>query len=273
MRYYGKAEDAARRILQAFQDGDIPEKMAWVFLSQGDIPCRKWSIANQMMVALMGYSDARGFRQWQDVGRYVKKGETGFPILVPLTKKVKDTDNKGKETESVHLYGFKSAIVFGLEQTDGKPMEYVDRNRQFLESLPLIDVAQKWGIKVQVDPSILARGAAGTYSGKSITLAVGNLLTWVHELIHAADERKQGKLKSGQHWDQEIVAELGGAVLLECLGFSQESNRGRVWEYASAYARKADLELVEACQKLLKRICEAVELVLEEAIRTEKIAA
>jgi hypothetical protein len=41
-----------------------------------------------------------------------------------------------------------------------------------------------------------------------------------------------GNLKEkGQHWRSETVAELGGAILLECLGYSSESDRGGCFDY------------------------------------------
>ena len=91
MKYYGKAEEAARRLLLAFETGNLPQALAQVFLRRkDDVPCRQWSWNNQIMTALMGYHDARGFQQWQEVGRKVKKGEKAFAILAPL-----DDDEEG----------------------------------------------------------------------------------------------------------------------------------------------------------------------------------
>ena len=67
MRFYGKAEAAANSILRAFQSpSSLPAAIAPVFIQRKDgSPCRSWSWANQLLVALHGHSDARGFRQWQ----------------------------------------------------------------------------------------------------------------------------------------------------------------------------------------------------------------
>ena len=50
---------------------------------------------------------------------------------------------------------------------------------------------------------------------QAVMLGVENLSTRAHELVHAADHRVTN-LK-GDKWHKEVVAELGGAVLLECL--------------------------------------------------------
>ena len=120
MQFYGRAEESAKRILSAFESGDVPKALAPIFIKMNDrIPCRSWSWSNQLITALCGYDDARGFRQWEKVKRHVRKGEKGFPILVQLTQKIEVTDG---ESDRFVAYGFKHAIVFGYEQTDGEPL-------------------------------------------------------------------------------------------------------------------------------------------------------
>ncbi len=73
-RFYRQAENAATRILEAFKAGNLPKALAPVFVNRRDnVPCRAWSWSNQLLAALSGHSDARGYRQWQRVGRHVKK--------------------------------------------------------------------------------------------------------------------------------------------------------------------------------------------------------
>ena len=74
-------------------------------------------------MALAGHADARGFRQWQEVGRWVRKGEKSFTILAPVLKTVRD-EATGKEKEA--LLGFRGIPVFGFGQTDGRPLPPAD---------------------------------------------------------------------------------------------------------------------------------------------------
>jgi hypothetical protein len=75
----------------------------------------------------------------------------------------------------------------------------------------------------------------------------------------------------GQHWRSETVAELGGAVVLELLGFSHEADLGGCFGYIETYAEKEKITVVDACMKTLERTCKAVALILDaaEAIRQE----
>ncbi len=228
-----RAQEVADAILKAFQENTLPKALAPVFVHRTDnVPCRSWSWANQLMAAIHGHCDARGYRQWEQTGRHVKKGEKAFPILVPMCKKKKakdeetGTDETGDEKTKTYVYGFTSAPVFGLNQTEGEPLP---------------------------PPS------AG------IALSVENLSTWAHELCHAADDRLGNLQERGQHWRSETVAELGGAILLETLGHDTDSDRGGCWEYVSAYAKDAKITPITACQCVLNRTCDAVALILDTA--------
>ena len=135
----------------------------------------------------------------------------------------------------------------------------------WLESLPLREVAESWGLSV--DAYNGREGAAlGKYRhGTGIALGVKNASTWAHELVHAADDRLGHLTERGQHWRSETVAELGGAILLEILGHDVESDRGGCWQYVESYARDSGIEPVTACLRVLKRCCAAVALILDTA--------
>ena len=77
---YGKAAEVADEIVNAFQDpNSLPKPLAQLFIRIKDgVPCRSWSWRNRLIVALHKTSDARGFRQWEQVGRQVMKGQKAF---------------------------------------------------------------------------------------------------------------------------------------------------------------------------------------------------
>ena len=268
MKYYGRAEGVAEKIVEAFKSGNIPKALAPVFVRRKDgVPCRAWSWGNQLICILNGTQDARGLKQWNTVGRTVKKGSKCFDILVPLMKTVtaKDTET-GEEKKVQVLYGFGTAPVFSIDCTEGAELPKVDVEvTQWMNSLPLIEVARSWGLDVDAFNG-LTGAPKGKYARKrAIALGVKNLATWAHELIHAADDRLGNLTERGQHWRSEIVAELGGAILLEALGQDYESDRGGCFDYVQAYAKEAGIEPVQACMSVLKRTCDAVNLLLMEA--------
>ena len=274
-RFHRRAQEAAETILGAFQSGDLPGALAPIFIHRkDDVPCRSWSWSNQLLAALSGHADARGYRQWQAVGRQVKKGEKSFPILAPICKKRTEKDPEtGEKTERAFIVGFTSAAVFGLSQTEGDPLPPPDPAiTAWVESLPLLDVAEQWGLSIEAYNG--RNGAAlGRYRhGSGIALGVKNLSTWAHEMCHAADDRLKHLQERGQHWRSETVAELGGAILLEILGHRLESDRGGCWEYVKAYADDAGIEPITACQRVLSRTCDAVALILDTAEQLNPLA-
>jgi hypothetical protein len=273
MAFFGKAQEAAADILKAFQDPNgLPAPLAQLFIRRRDsVPCRSWSWRNQLIVALHGSDDARGYRQWQEVGRHVRRGERSFYILAPVTRRSVD---EATGQERVIVAGFRGVAVFGYEQTEGKPLPPNDPEAQrWIEKLPLLEVARAWGLSVEAFDGRRA-GHLGAYRrGRGIALAVKNLATWAHEMTHAADHRLGNLTESGQHWRSEVVAELGGAVLLRVLGLEQEADLGGCWGYVRRYAEEAGAEVVEACGRVLDRTCQAVALIMETAEAVQRPGA
>jgi hypothetical protein len=189
MDFFGQAQQAGNHILRAFENpGTLPAPLAQVFVRlRDDVPCRKWSWRNQLLVFLHGFSEARGFRRWWEVGRQVGKGERAFYILAPVTRKVADEETgEGR----VIVVGFRGVPVFGLEQTAGDPPPSSDPDAgEWIESLPLLGVAESWGLSVRAFDGE-GSGYLGLYRpAVGIALGVKDLSTWGHELLHAADHR------------------------------------------------------------------------------------
>ena len=274
MKMYGRAEETAQRIVDVFKTPEtLPKALAPIFIHRDDdnVPCRKWSFHNQLLVALAGTSDARGIHQWNSVGRKLKAGCKAIWILGPCIKVIKEADEEGQETKRNLLYGFKGIPVFALEDTEGKPLPGNEHYNEWIQNLPLLGVAQSWGIHV------------GTYSGenknalgyfqfgtgrKAIMLGVENLSTFAHELVHAADHHMTKF--AGDRSMMEIVAELGGAILLECLGRSPDADLGGAYQYIQRYAEAEKKEPVKACMDVLDRTCKCVSLILDTAEQTQK---
>jgi N-terminal domain of anti-restriction factor ArdC len=104
MSHRDRVESVAHRILSAFEAGEVPAALAQIFVRrQGDLPIARWSWSNQLLSALAGHFDARGFRQWKAVGRSVKKGERAFHILGPKVRKIQDDDPDTGETQEMRI--------------------------------------------------------------------------------------------------------------------------------------------------------------------------
>lgn len=131
-----KVKNVLDSILERFQTGDIPEAIAYSMFPFPDVPSSKWSLLNRTLMFLSGTMDARGYRQWQYVNRYVKKGSKALYIIVPYLKIVQDDMEERKYT----LKGFGVKAVFRVEDTEGEPLEYENIE---LPDVPLMERAQK----------------------------------------------------------------------------------------------------------------------------------
>ncbi len=243
-------------ILERFKSGDIPEAVAMSMFPIPDIPSSHWSILNRTLMYLSGTYDARGFRQWQQVDRFVKKGSKAFYILVPYIKKV-ETD----QGEQDALYGFGCKPVFTVEDTDGKDLEYEGLE---LPRLPLMERAEEWGISVRAIPGNYSYKGFYSPDQKEIALCTKEESVFFHELSHCAHEKVKGKLKLGQDPLQEIVAELSAHALCRVVGKSGVKYLGNSYTYISRYAEKLNISAYSACIKVMNDVEGVLNLILKD---------
>ena len=226
----GKAKKQLENLVDAFRTGEIGQVVERTVIPLADVPCAKWSLCNRVIVSLSGTDDARGYRQWKEVGRYVKKGSKAIYILVPWYTKKPTEDAEEKDGERM-LRGFMSAPVFRFEDTDGEP---IDRPQMEPPELPsLFEVAERFDVKVRWQGH-LGR-AYGTFrpGEKEITLESHDEPVFWHELAHAAHQRVNGTLKDGQDPKQEAVAELSATVIAGLYGSDWSGN---CWRYIQRYS-------------------------------------
>jgi len=253
-------------ILDKFKSGDIPEILAIAMFPIPNIPCSKWSLLNRTLVFLSNSIDARGYRQWQQTNRFVKKGSKAIYILVPFMKKTKDEN----EIEKKMLLGFGCKPVFRAEDTDGEPLEYEQIE---LPEFPLTQRAHEWGISVKAIPGNYRY--RGYYSSelKEIALATPEEKTFFHELSHAAQEKIKGDLKRGQDPLQEIAAELSAQALCRIVGKRLVDTTGNSYKYVESYAKKMNVTAHSACLKVLAETEKVLNLILKEDESLKQIAA
>lgn len=246
-----RADQAIRSLLEMFETGAMPEAIAETVIrrEQSDAPSAAWSLGNQLLMLLRGTTDARGFRQWEQVGRKVKKGAKAFYILGPMTRKIE----KEEETRTI-VYGFRGVPVFAYEDTEGEELEIPDY--QPMELPPLWEVAQKIGVsRVEYGPFMTR--CRGYYSPTEdrIMLCTHDTRTFFHELAHAAHNRVE-KLKGGQVARDEIIAETVAATL--CLMYGFEGYIPKSNDYISHYAKdnpaRAIMGVLTTVQKVLNVI-------------------
>ena len=248
-----KINETISGILQIFKSGQIPEAVSYAAFPSFDIPSEHWSYLNHIIMWINGTHDARGYRQWEEVGRHVKKGATAFHIFAP--RLVKEKKENGEEDFS--LFGFLQVPVFCYEDTEGEPLNY---KKTGINSFPLIEKAEEWGLDVH---AVSGNGRYwGAYNGKEIKLATPEESVFFHELSHHAHKLVIGELAPGQDWKQEIVAELSAEALSRIFGL--KTTTGNTYKYIEGYAAQAGLSPVAACLQVLSDVEKVLKLILAE---------
>lgn len=223
-----KAQRALNEVVAKFQSGDLSPIVAIASIRlPEDAPAAKWSFSNRVLAyAQTGTLDCRGYRQWQEVGRQVRKGERGAFIIAPRI--VTETDDAGKKTRE--LCGFLGLGVFAYHQTDGEGDQAFRYEPK--EPPPLREVAQAFGLDVRFGPMLGAYGA--TDSDTSVWLATDDVGVFFHELAHAAHTKADKGKRKGDQAERETVAEFTAAVLMELYGLGDRS--GNAWKYIEHFA-------------------------------------
>jgi hypothetical protein len=252
-----KVKQVLTSIVDTFKSGQIPEAVALASFPVPDIPSTKWSFMNRTIMFLSATIDARGFRQWKEADRWVKKGAKAIHILVPCFKKIKDEDT-GDETDV--LYYFKTSPVFRYEDTDGKKLDY----RQIeLPELPLRKRAENWGIEVKAIPGNYRFRGYYCPDKSIIALATPEEKTFFHELAHAAHEKVKGSITPKQDPLQEIIAELSAQALCRMVGKKDKDTTGNSYQYIERYAKDIGLSAHNACLQVLKETEKVLTIILK----------
>jgi hypothetical protein len=259
-----RIKEAMETLLKIFQEDNL-EKVARAVFRGGDVPADKWSFLNRVLMYLNETEDARGFRQWQQVGRYVKKGSKAFYIIGPVTRKI--TEEKSLESgetvreEKTVLAGFKAIPVFRFEDTEGEPIIRED----FKVNIPyeFNSIIQELGLKVQ--PVRFCGSAYGSYNllNKEIRLASPEIEVFLHELSHAVDDRLTG-LRPGQRRDQEVTAEFSAAVIAHLMGYRVPL--GNVREYIENYSFRELMGCLARIEKIVSYVIERTTAGLKQPV-------
>lgn len=251
-----KVKSVLDSILDLFKNGNIPEMVALSTYPASVLPMKKWSLLNQLLCYMTGLTDFRGYKQWLEVKRYVKKGEKATQILVPWIKKEKDDTGE----EKPFLAGFITANVFAVEQTDGEPLDY---QKLELPNLPLLETAKELGVNVAVIPGNYDHYGYYSPSQKVIALASPEECVFFHELTHLADDRING-LKTGQDPIQEITAELGALCLCQIVGLDGSKHLGNSYRYIEKYAKDLNISPYTAVLKVISNTEKILNFILQE---------
>ena len=261
------ASKAVNQILAAFENGNLPQAIAYsTFTPPANIPAYRWTARNRALAFLQMTGDARGFQQWKEAGRNVKKGSKAIYILGPVMKKsnqvieIENPETGEIQPDKMKCVGYHSIPVFRMEDTEGEPLQYAQLDTK---TLPLADVAERWGLEIK------AGSFNGEYLGyfsadkKEIVMATDSERTFIHELAHAANYRIDPKAAEAPKWEKEIIAEFSASAILYMLG--KDGHIATHFDYIKRYAEQAKLTPVKACMKLLDTCLKVIDAIVSES--------
>jgi hypothetical protein len=124
-----------------------------------------------------------GFHKWKSMGRWVRKGERGIPILAPILVKEENEDS----ITTQQLVGFKVVYVFDVSQTDGEPLppppdwKSPEKNHELNQRL--IKYAES--LEIAISFKNLPGDIQGVSKGGAIEIDISaGTKTLVHEIAH-----------------------------------------------------------------------------------------
>ena len=187
-----------------------------------------YSLHNVLLIASQNptASYVAGFRAWNELGRFVRKGEKGIMILAPIVRRKSHGEDETEE-QPASIAGFRAAYVFDVSQTDGQdlphigmvqgdPHEYGERLRAF---------AGSQGVAVEYSDTIAP--ARGMSSGGKVTLLPGQspaeeFSTLAHELAHELLHRGDRRANTSRSV-RETEAEATAFVVCQAIGLETNS--------------------------------------------------
>ncbi len=220
------ADHAAGRITRPLRHNGIPYKGINVVML--------WSAATAK-----GYSAPLWltFKQAQELGAHVRKGETGELVVYADRITRTETDAKGEETERAIPF-LKGYTVFNAEQIEGLPAHYYAKAEPPALSAPeRIEAADRFFAATHAD---IRHGGTRAYYApapdyvqmppfETFRDAESYAATLAHELTHWTKHdsrlaRDFGRMRHGDegYAREELVAELGSAFLCADLDITPE---------------------------------------------------
>ena len=253
-----RAREQLGKIVELFSSTELPDMLAKSYLEPAGCPSDNWSLGNRLIMTMEGTSDARGYRQWKQVGRHVKRGRKAIYILGPtMRRRVEVDEETGEETVTSYVVGFHGIPVFRHEDTEGERVKTVKREPKSLP--PLADVAARWGIDTRYDATRHGEYGSFSKSDAEIRLCTDDVSTFFHELAHAAHSRLE-EIKPGQDPQQEAIAQLVACVLGRSYGYDVD---GYTYNYIAHYAGSAEpAEVGRMCYRVLGKVEKILGLIL-----------
>ncbi len=255
-----------------------------------------YSFNNAMLIFLQRPDATRvaGYKTWQKLGRYVKKGEKGIGILAPCPYKydkwvdkidpktnepIKDpkTGEVIKEKKTIEGIYFKKVSVFDIKQTDGKELPTLCNELQgnSINAEKIVNAIKSISETPIVFKNIES-GAKGYYSRLENIIAIKegmSLNQTAKTLIHEYAHSKLHSAESSKLLDRatkEVQAESVAFIVSNRFGVDTSQYS---FEYLASWSSGRDLKELkqsfDLIQKTSNDIISKIEKVLEKELQLQ----
>lgn len=239
-----------------------------------------YSVGNAMLIYRQNpnASFVKGYRAWNDLARYVKKGSKGIAILAPCVRNTKDEDDLADRTNCMNdsaeknkkvIAGFRIAYVYDIADTAGSD-EFLpvlvkgisgnsDRERTIYEKLR--DVISQEHLVLEVTGTV----PKGSYNIETGFISINvdydylqRIKTLLHEYAHAVDFA-MNPAENIKKNIRELIAESVAFVVMQYLGFDTSSYS---IGYIKSWLKDAE-ELKNVAATVQKIACWIIDKLLE----------
>jgi len=259
------------RIITMLEQGTIPWRKPWDGDTSTEYPMnltskREYRGINVFLLMAMGRNSRfwLSFKQAQDKGGHVRKGEKGTPVIFWKRHEVEDRDTKAKKQVPILRY----YTVFNLDQIDG--IEAPDAPEPISHDFVPIKEAARIIAGMGQRPAIIHKEPRAYYrpSTDIVNLPPPELFekaeeyysTAFHELTHATghesrlNRRPSSEIRhfgDREYSQEELVAEMGAAFLCAKARIEQvtiENNAAYIQGWLSALKGTPKLVVHAAAQ-------------------------
>lgn len=260
------SEQAFNELVEAVEAGKS-QKLVEYLKAMGKF--HNYNLGNAILIGFQkpNATHVAGFRTWQKLGRHVKRNEKGIAIMAPVVWRRKVTpanDEDEEERKEETALAFKTAYVFDISQTDGKPLPdfakvngdpgiYTERLRQYVTSKGIVlEYSDAIGSAEGVSTGGLIKLKKGLTVAEELSVLTHEL---VHEMLHK-DRINMPKEKKVRETEAEAVA------FVVCHGIGLDVNTTSS-DYIQLYNGNKET-LMESLERIQRTAAEILGAVMED---------
>ncbi|HUV64499.1 MAG TPA: ArdC family protein [Sedimentisphaerales bacterium] len=264
------SEQAFNELVEAVEAGKS-QKLVDYLKAMGRF--HNYSLGNAILIGFQrpDATHVAGFRTWQKLGRHVKRNEKGIAIMAPIVwrKKVTNTTDERnvQEHDEETTLAFKTAYVFDISQTDGKPLPEFARAQGDPGAYMERFVSGK-GIKLERSNLRMAEGISigGTILLKASLAPAEEFSVLVHETAHEMlhlNPANRPKDKTVREAEAEAVA------FVVCHGIGLDTNTASS-DYIQLYDGDKET-LVKSLERIQRTAAEILEAVMDKESESKEV--